>query len=175
MFSHLGGSLEGASPVWLPALPDTLQFGQALGRCLEAGDCVALFGPVGAGKTTLVQGMAEGIGSLEPATSPSFVLVHRYAGTPNLLHADLYRIERESEYEDLALEEMAEADGAALAIEWCERCPGSLPADRLEVRISYVGQGRQALPRATGTRAAALLEAWRAARSGLRDAAGGRP
>lgn len=161
--------------MWLPAPRDTLQLGQALGRCLEAGDCVALFGPVGAGKTTLVQGMAEGTGSTEHATSPSFVLVHRYSGTPNLLHADLYRIERASEFEDLALEELAEAEGAAMAIEWCERCPGSLPAVRLEVHMSYAAEGRRVLPRAVGLRAEALLDAWRHSSSGHRGAAGDGP
>ncbi|HOS93384.1 MAG TPA: tRNA (adenosine(37)-N6)-threonylcarbamoyltransferase complex ATPase subunit type 1 TsaE [Armatimonadota bacterium] len=175
MFRHSGGKQEGESSLWLPSPRDTLRLGQALGRCLEAGDCVALFGPVGAGKTTLVQGMAEGTGSEAHATSPSFVLVHRYAGTPNLLHADLYRIERVSEFEDLALEEMAEAEGAAMAIEWCERCRGALPAVRLEVHMSYAAQGRQALPWAIGSRAEALLDAWRRAGFGLRGATGDRP
>jgi tRNA threonylcarbamoyladenosine biosynthesis protein TsaE len=154
--------VEAIGPVRL-ALRDaehTRRLGEAIATRLLPGDCLACFGPVGAGKTTLIQGVARGIGSPVAATSPSFVLVHHYEGHPPLLHADLYRLASPEEIEDLMLPALADELGAAIAIEWSERDPAGLPEDRLEIRLDFAtdGDGRVArlLPR--GPRSAALAE-----------------
>jgi len=146
-----------AEQVRLPAAAHTRRLGETLGAFLQPGDCIALFGPIGAGKTTLVQGLAVGVGSERRATSPSFVLVHQYQGRPTLLHADLYRLQDGVEFEDLGLAEMAESEGAALAIEWCERCVEALPADRLEIHLTHTPTGRDGELRGVGCRGARLL------------------
>ncbi len=108
--------------------PDTRALGAALARVLRPGDVVVLCGDLGAGKTTLAQGVAAGLGVREQVTSPTFVLVRPYAcaapGTPAnptqvrfLLHADLYRLDHTTEVAELALGEMVE-DAAAALVEW---------------------------------------------------------
>ena len=141
----------------LRSVEETIRLGRALGARLISGDYVALFGPIGAGKTTVVRGMTEGTGSPILATSPSFVLVHQYPGDPILLHADLYRLTDAREVEDLGIAEQAFELGAAIAVEWPERCPEGLPADRLEVHLGFANGGRTAEVRALGERANRLL------------------
>lgn len=98
--------------------------GAALGEAAQSGDRLLLEGPFGAGKTTLVQGIARGLGVQEPVTSPSFVLENQYQGRLRLYHLDLYRLER---LDPLFYEELAEhlfGDGVAV-VEW----PALLPAE----------------------------------------------
>lgn len=119
--------------------------GAALSSVLRPGDMVLLVGELGAGKTTLVQGMAAGLGVAEPATSPTFVLVRPYrCATPGtaanptalrtLLHADLYRLEHTGELADLALGEMVEEEAAAV-VEWGDVAEPSLGRGALVVRM----------------------------------------
>lgn len=110
---------------------ETVALGRALGASLSHGDAVLLTGELGAGKTTLVRGMAQGTGSPEPARSPTFVLLIAYPGALTLHHCDLYRIASEAEADDLALDECLE-DGA-LVVEWAERARNALPRDALQV------------------------------------------
>ena len=90
---------------------DTLNLGEKIGRHLEAGDIVFLFGDLGAGKTTLTQGIARGLGVArdEYVRSPSFTLVNQYRGKVPVFHIDLYRIASSQELEDLGLEEFFQA------------------------------------------------------------------
>jgi len=141
----------------LRAVEDTVRLGRTLGAQLRPGDYVALFGPIGAGKTTLVRGMTEATGSPVAATSPSFVLIHQYPGDPALLHADLYRLTDPHEVAALGIEEQASELGAAIAVEWAERCPEALPTERLEVHLSYSDGERIAKVRAMGDRARTVL------------------
>ena len=110
---------------------ETVALGRSLGASLSRGDAVLLTGELGAGKTTLVRGMAQGIGSPEPARSPTFILLIAYPGPVTLHHCDLYRIASEAEADDLALDECLE-DGA-LVVEWAERARGALPHDALQL------------------------------------------
>ena len=108
------------------------------------GDLIGLVGPLGAGKTLLVQGLARGLGVAGPVTSPSYALVARIdGGRCPLVHADLYRVAREAELAELGLDD-AIADGAVVVVEWIDRHPTALPADRLELRLSHDGDGRLA-------------------------------
>ncbi len=118
------------------SLSETLHLGERLGKILRAGDVVGLKGPLGAGKTTLVGGIARGMG-IDPAyrvTSPTFVFAHIYSGPMPLYHMDLYRVETEKELEGTGLSEMIGGEGVAI-IEWFDRFPKLWDADRLEIVI----------------------------------------
>ena len=107
--------------ILLPDAEATERFGRALGAQLRAGDAVALFGTLGAGKTTLARGVLRGLGFEGDVASPTFPIVQLYDTAPPLWHVDLYRIERADELEELGLDD-ARRD-AALLIEWPERLP----------------------------------------------------
>ena len=135
-------------------------FGERLGRALRAGDVIALVGPLGAGKTTFVQGLARGAG-VPPerhVASPTFALVNEHPGRVSLVHADLYRIAGERELLELGLDDAF--DRAAVAIEWLDRFPDAAPADRLELTIAFEeGGARQITAKGTGPRGDALVAA----------------
>jgi tRNA threonylcarbamoyl adenosine modification protein YjeE len=116
----------------------TKALGAQIASHLQLGDAVALAGDLGAGKTVLARGILEALGVSEPVPSPTFTLVQHY-DTPTLpvAHFDLYRIEAQSELEQLGLEE-ALSDGAVL-IEWPERAGSRLPDDALHVELSTTG------------------------------------
>ena len=101
---------------------ETLTLGDKIGRHLKAGDIVFLFGDLGAGKTTLTQGIAQGlgVGKEEYVRSPTFTLVNQYHGNNPVFHIDLYRIESSHELEDLGLEEVF-SDGGITIVEWAEK------------------------------------------------------
>jgi tRNA threonylcarbamoyladenosine biosynthesis protein TsaE len=145
----------------------TEALGAALGAALARGDLVLLSGPLGAGKTRFVKGLARGIGSGARVRSPSFTLVHEYSGPCPLLHLDLYRLER-AEALELGLDELLER--GAVVVEWGERFPESITPEALELELSIAGEHARSLAaRARGERGLELLSAWRAieqARSG---------
>jgi len=122
--------------------PDrTRQCARALAQVIgERGLVVSLEGPLGAGKTVFVKGLAEGLG-MDPATvsSPSFVIVNQYSARAGgqLAHVDLYRVESERELEDAGFLDLLEP-GAVVAVEWGDRFPEALPGDRLELRFARV-------------------------------------
>jgi tRNA threonylcarbamoyladenosine biosynthesis protein TsaE len=99
--------------------------GQALGRAAVAGDRFLLVGPFGAGKTTFVQGLAQGLDVMTPVSSPSFVIENQYQGRLKLYHIDLFRLERVEPELWQSLEEHLYGDGVA-AVEWAERLPDEL-------------------------------------------------
>ncbi len=124
-----------------------------LGAVLEPGDLVCLRGELGAGKTTLVQGMAQGWGSLDPVSSPTFVLVNEYRRSDGsrLFHMDAYRIESAPEAAELDLDWML-SEGA-LVIEWAERVQAILPGHALKISLDPVAEEqRQMSFRAKGAR-----------------------
>ena len=101
---------------------EALILGEKIGRHLEAGDIVFLFGDLGAGKTTLTQGIARGleVPREEYVRSPTFTLVNQYKGKIPVFHIDLYRIASSHELEDLGLEEIFSEDGIVI-VEWAEK------------------------------------------------------
>lgn len=107
-----------------------------LASVLRPGDLVLLEGDLGAGKTTFTQGLGRALGVTDAVTSPTFVLMNVYptAAGFDLVHVDVYRLDRLSEVVDLALPEMLE-DGVVVVVEWGERAAAALPGDRLHVRI----------------------------------------
>ena len=119
----------------------TIALGKRLGERLDRGDCVALEGGLGAGKTVLVKGIAAGLGVADcsQVTSPTFVLVHEYEGTIPLYHVDLYRLgPGETDLTDLGADEML-ATGVVV-IEWAEKARPSLPRGRWQINITITGE-----------------------------------
>ena len=137
----------------------TRRVGSRLGGALQAGDVICLHGELGAGKTTFVQGIAQGWGSLDSVSSPTFILVNMYrrADQDQLFHMDAYRLESTPEAEELDLDSML-AQGALL-IEWPERMDGLIPTERLWVNLEHIDdEERQMKFKATGRRYDELLE-----------------
>lgn len=118
--------------------PDaTGALGRELGVLLVAGDVVSLTGPLGAGKTRLVRGLAEGLGVSGRITSPTFVLVRRYPGRVPLVHVDAYRLERAVDL--LELDDDVLDETVVTCIEWGELVRDALPPSRLDVEIDIDG------------------------------------
>jgi len=138
---------------------ETEALGAALAPALRSGDVVALCGPLGAGKTRFVAGLARGLACVARVRSPTFALVHEYRGRLLLAHLDLYRLER-GEVEGLGLEEYAER--AVLAVEWGERLPAEWRSDALRIDFE-IGPGtdeRRLQAVAEGARGRQLVAAW---------------
>jgi tRNA threonylcarbamoyladenosine biosynthesis protein TsaE len=122
---------------------ELMGWGRRLGRiAAEHAVFAALSGPLGAGKTTLVQAACAGAETLEPATSPTFTLVSRYAapGGP-IYHVDLYRIRDPGELVELGWDDLASGEHPVW-VEWAERAGPFLPADRWDIRLSIPEGGR---------------------------------
>ena len=137
----------------------TRRIGMRLGGALRAGDLICLQGDLGAGKTTFVQGLAQGWGSLDSVSSPTFILVNLYrrADASQLFHLDAYRIDSIPEAEELDLEAML-AQGP-LVIEWPERMGELIPSQRLWVTFDYMSEEhRQMVFKASGKHYDNLLD-----------------
>lgn len=113
-------------------------WGEALGRALRAPRVLTLAGEVGAGKTTLAQAICRGYGVHDPVTSPTFALVHEYAGgaTP-VYHLDLYRLRDRRDLLHIGWDELMSAPALVL-VEWPERADEELPHDAMRIVLSHV-------------------------------------
>ena len=119
---------------------ETIRLGELIGRELGPGDLVLLYGELGAGKTTLVRGMARGVGYRGRVSSPTFALAHVYRGNPlTLHHLDLYRL-KEGQTDELGLEELLNDPRGAVVVEWPQAA--RWPKKRIEVRLSHAKRGR---------------------------------
>ena len=119
----------------------TIRLGATIAQLLQSGDAVCLWGPLGAGKSTLARGLIRALTRPdEDVPSPTFTLVQFYE-TPDLslAHFDLYRLAGPDEVEEIGLDEAL--DSGAVLIEWPERLEGRLPADRLDIEIAMAGEG----------------------------------
>jgi tRNA threonylcarbamoyladenosine biosynthesis protein TsaE len=132
--------------------------GKGLGRVASAGDLFLLEGPFGAGKTTFVQGLAEGLDVPVPVSSPSFVIETQYRGRLVLYHIDLYRLERVEPELWESLEEHLYGEGVA-AVEWAERLPANLRDDATLLRFELQSNGRRVLLSTSQERLAAAAAA----------------
>ncbi len=120
---------------------ETIAFGRALAERLGPGAVVAFYGDLGSGKTTMIKGVAAGLGVSETVRSPSFVIVTEYQGWLPVYHIDLYRLDDPAALEGIGLEEYLLGDGVCL-VEWAERAEKLLPADTIQVRLAVTGGGR---------------------------------
>ncbi len=150
-------------------MSETRNTAAALGKAIESTDpaealVVALIGPLGAGKTEWVKGLAEGLGvdSLLVA-SPTFVIASEYPGGRGLAHVDLYRLDSEEALEAIGFRDLL-TPGAVVAVEWADRFPSLLPTDRVEIEIGRSGAGmadeRDIDVRATGPSAREVVSEW---------------
>jgi len=119
----------------------SLRLGRLIGSWLEAGDVVALWGELGAGKTLLARGVARGLGVPDevPVTSPTFTFINEYEGRLHLYHLELYRLSDPDELETLPWREALYGKGASL-IEWPERLGHLLPDERWDIRLEIRGE-----------------------------------
>jgi tRNA threonylcarbamoyladenosine biosynthesis protein TsaE len=115
----------------------TRALGRRLGPLLRAGDIVALTGDLGAGKTVLAQGIADGAGASGYKASPTFTFIREYPGPVRVYHVDLYRLDHPRELDDLGLEEILDGLGIVI-IEWAEKMRHLLPEDHLGVTIRFL-------------------------------------
>jgi tRNA threonylcarbamoyladenosine biosynthesis protein TsaE len=127
------------------------QFGAELAGTLSAGDVVLLNGDLGAGKTTLVQGIAVALGIIEAVTSPTFTLVAEHPlpepvrGVERVYHLDLYRLSDSHELESFGYDDYLAPDRAISLIEWPERAADWLPDRATLIEISHLGENRRAV------------------------------
>ncbi|MFM5889656.1 MAG: tRNA (adenosine(37)-N6)-threonylcarbamoyltransferase complex ATPase subunit type 1 TsaE [Dolichospermum sp.] len=137
--------MEQITTIFLTDLEATQKLGITLGKTLNAGSVILLSGDLGAGKTTLVQGIGKGLGIIESIVSPTFTLINEYMeGRVPLYHLDLYRLEPH-EVIDLNLEsywEGIEVTPGIVAIEWAERM-SYLPDSYLKIRLNYGENGQR--------------------------------
>ena len=133
-----------------PTADDTRAIGAAVGALLRPGDVVSLTGDLGAGKTTLVQGAARGLGVRDRVLSPTFTLVREYHGDLPIHHLDIYRLDRVQDVLDLGFEEMIDAEGVVF-VEWGDAIEGLLPEDHLQVELSIDEAGESRRIAVTGS------------------------
>lgn len=142
---------------------ETHRAGFLLGQLALADDVIALAGGLGAGKTALVQGIADGLGIVGHVPSPTFNILLVHQGERTLFHFDLYRLERPEQLEDVDFYETLESGGVS-AIEWADSFAAEMPPDRLDVTIEALGgTERRLTPVGRGPRPAALAAHWLAA------------
>lgn len=124
----------------------TIEIGRALGRVLAPGDVLALVGPLGAGKTQFVKGLAAGlgVGDSRMVTSPTFVLVNEYSGRAPLYHLDAYRLDRDEDFDALGFAEMCES-GAVVVVEWADRVRRAMPSNAVWIEFALAGDSARRL------------------------------
>lgn len=120
----------------------TAALGVAVAAVVEPPAVIAMRGTLGAGKTRFTRALAAGLGVDEAdVSSPTFVLLHEYAGDVPVYHFDAYRVQGEEEFWQLGADEYFSPSGQGVAIvEWADRVPGCLPAARLDIEIAVVGE-----------------------------------
>lgn len=131
-------------PVKLPNAAATVALGREIGLVAKAGDVIALVGDLGAGKTTLTQGIVEGLGYEQEVTSPTFSLVQEYlGGRLEIFHFDFYRVEEEHELLDLGWDDYLDRQGVVI-VEWPNLHSDLLPKHTRWLKLNHIEDGRLA-------------------------------
>lgn len=123
---------------------ETIGLGERLGKRLQGGEVVCLFGDLGAGKTTLVKGIAKSLEITKRLLSPTYIIVRHYPinhkTAKTLYHIDLYRIKNVAETMDLGLKDWLSDKSAIVVIEWSERLEYLLPSDKIDIHFQYIDE-----------------------------------
>ena len=117
---------------------ETILEGKKLGLSLHPGAIIALYGELGAGKTTFIRGLAEGLNIEMHVSSPTFTIVNEYPGIIPLFHFDMYRLETESELYDIGWDDYPERGGVC-AVEWSEKVPNAFQPGTIAVKLENIG------------------------------------
>lgn len=145
---------------------ETRAVGEAIADALRGRDAVILTGELGAGKTTLVQGIARGLGIEDSVVSPTFTLVREYRGRLDMAHVDVYRLDRVQDVMDLGLDELGGGE-AVLVVEWGDAVEELLSVERLTIELTtadLAGEPRRIVITATGP---SWAERWETLQHGL--------
>ena len=120
---------------------ETHNLGKAFGQSLLTESIIAFFGDLGAGKTTFIRGLVEGIGLVDMRTvsSPTITFLHIYSGAKTIFHLDLYRLPRKEEFLAAGFDEYFKVDGIC-CIEWAEKIASILPPHTFKINFSYLGE-----------------------------------
>lgn len=133
------------------SVEETRNLGRVIGSNISPGDILLLTGGLGAGKTTLTQGILWGLGSDEYARSPTFVLVNEYHARISVYHMDLYRLDSFEEIDGLGLEDYLFGDGLCV-IEWADKAEGYFPLDHVDISIETVSDSARVFTLDIGNR-----------------------
>ena len=135
------------APLWQRVLPHdeaTRALGAALARALRPADFLGLVGTLGAGKTTLVQGLVHALDPTLHTHSPTYTLINRYPTSPAIIHIDLYRLERHDDLESIGYWDAIEHPSVIACVEWFALIPGAWPERGAALRLEPIPQGRLA-------------------------------
>ncbi|MCJ8345724.1 tRNA (adenosine(37)-N6)-threonylcarbamoyltransferase complex ATPase subunit type 1 TsaE, partial [bacterium] len=125
---------------------DLINFGESFAKDhLDTGDKILVTGVMGSGKTTLAQGISQGLGLQVNITSPTFSKLNIYQGQTSFYHFDLYNLESEEELEDLGIYDFMESENGVSYIEWWDKFPDFFKAPYHSIEIKINDQGRQIL------------------------------
>ncbi|HSX40959.1 MAG TPA: tRNA (adenosine(37)-N6)-threonylcarbamoyltransferase complex ATPase subunit type 1 TsaE [Candidatus Saccharimonadales bacterium] len=130
---------------------ETQTLGEKLAADLKAGDVVCLYGDLGAGKTTFVQGLAKGLGVKKRINSPTFIIVRSYRITNSqsrittFYHIDLYRTQSLEDLKSVGIEEILQEKDAVVVLEWPEKLGKILPEKRIDVKFEYIDENKREL------------------------------
>lgn len=123
---------------------ETIELGKRLGKVLTKGSIIGFFGDLGSGKTTMIKGVAQGLGVNELVKSPSFVVVTEYKGRLPVYHIDLYRIADSNELPEIGFDQYLYGEGISL-IEWAERAGNLLPTDAVKVKFEIINHNQRSI------------------------------
>ncbi|HEX8932564.1 MAG TPA: tRNA (adenosine(37)-N6)-threonylcarbamoyltransferase complex ATPase subunit type 1 TsaE [Patescibacteria group bacterium] len=124
---------------------ETQQIGLEFAKTLKGGEVICLYGDLGSGKTTFVQGLAKGLGIEKKIISPTFIIMRTYRiqNSKNFYHVDLYRIEESKDVESLGLLEIMKDKDNIVVIEWPERIEDLLPEKRIDIIFAYLDEDKR--------------------------------
>lgn len=126
--------------IFTKSAEQTQNLGEKIAGDLKSGGLICLYGDLGSGKTTFVQGLARGLGIKKRILSPTFLIVREY---PNFYHLDLYRLQKSQEIVDLGFKEMMENPQNVVVIEWAEKAKDLLPQKRIEINFEIVNENER--------------------------------